>query len=81
MDNQPKPSDMIVAKLDEALEKRNSKGILVNVELFNWLKDRGRVVPMPAGHATDETQILDGTIFITAADLPDGEPFRLSPQG
>ena len=73
-------SDKLIAELDAALKVHKPKGILVNLELFYFLKDRGRISDVFIGLPGISMHLLDKKTWITASDLPYGESFRLPPE-
>ena len=73
-------SEVLVEKLDAAIQERNPQGILVSPELFYYLKDRNRIMDLFTEIKYITLHLLDKKIWITAASLPDGEHFRLPPR-
>ena len=67
--------------LDNELKNldKKPKGIEVSQELFDALKERGRITIVEMVLPKSLLYRLDGDIYVYVTDLPSGKPFRFPP--
>lgn len=73
-----------IQQLEKEIQAKKPKGILVSIDLYNALKERGLVKDEQLVFPGTQIPVfsypmLKGKVFVTKAFLSNGEDFRLPP--